>query len=295
MTVPVTVVILTHNEAQNLPGCLDSLVGFSGDIAVLDSGSTDGTETIAAERGITVYRNRFQGFGEQRNWAIDRIPHRYPWTLHLDADERVTPEFCLEVGETIARDPSEAGFFVPSKLMLGGRWLRYAGGYPLYQVRLFHRERLRFVNQGHGQREVTNGVLGYLREPYLHDAYSKGLVEWFAKHARYAAEDVLAAETERFGWRRDLPALLRADRVGRRRLLKRLSNRLPCRVWLRGFEVLVLRRGLLDGRAGITYARMLMAYESIYSTLRSARALGIDLDPVQGIADDVSESEPGVG
>ncbi len=78
---------------------------------------------------------------------------------------------------------------MPSKLMLGEHWIRFSSGFPVYQVRLFHRERLRFADHGHGQREVTLYPIGYMKEPYLHYAFSKGFHDWLSKHARYAIQE----------------------------------------------------------------------------------------------------------
>ena len=269
-----TAVVLTYNEERSLPHCLASLEGVCDDVHVLDSGSADGTLAAAEAGGAAVHSNPFTGFGDQRNWAIDNVPHRHPWVLHLDADERLTPALAAELRRTLAADPAEAGFYLASKLLLGGRWLRHAGGYPTYQVRLFHRGRLRFENHGHGQREVTDGELGTLHEPYLHDAFAKGLDDWFAKHARYARAE---AEKSFVDGRVDWPGLLSGDGVRRRRAAKSLSLRLPARPTLRMLHVLVVKRGVLDGRAGWTYASMLAAYEAMTAAhLRRLRA-GLDL------------------
>ena len=184
----VSVVILTQNEERNLPACLDSLSGFD-DVHVLDSGSSDRTTTIAAEHGAPVHANPFQGFGRQRNWAIDNIPTNYSWQFHLDADERMSPELAAELTRVVTADPPHGGFRVPSKLMFAGRWLKYAGQYPAYQVRLFHRDRLRFLDYGHGQREITTFPIGTLVEPLLHFGFSKGIDDWFVKHVRYARRE----------------------------------------------------------------------------------------------------------
>ena len=96
MNCPISVVILTHNERRNIGDCLDSLVGIS-DVSVLDSGSTDGTVEYVESRGVTVHHNAFLGFGQQRNFAIDRIPSKFDWQFHLDADERLTPELIGEL------------------------------------------------------------------------------------------------------------------------------------------------------------------------------------------------------
>jgi glycosyltransferase involved in cell wall biosynthesis len=262
---PVSVIVLTRNEEHNIADCLKSADGFD-DVHVLDCGSSDGTVEIAQACGAAVHHNPFRGFGQQRNWAIDHIPARYDWHLHLDADERLTPELIAEMSAELAGGPAVGGYLVPSKLLFAGRWLRHAGQYPAYQVRLFHRGRLRFVDHGHGQREQTDYPLGRLREPLLHHAFSKGLDDWFAKHAIYArreAEQALGVNgfADRTGGQ--APPLFSRDPVLRRRALKRLSSRLPGRYFLRLWYMLVVKRAFLDGTAGITYAHMLATYEGM--------------------------------
>jgi glycosyltransferase involved in cell wall biosynthesis len=255
--------VLTQDEEHNITDCLASAAGFD-DIHVLDSGSTDGTVERARASGATVHFNPFHGFGLQRNWAIDHIPARYDWQLHLDADERLTPELIQEIARKIAEDRGYGGYQVPSKLIFAGRWLKHAGQYPAYQVRLFHRRRLRFVDHGHGQREVTDYPIGTLKEALLHHAFSKGLDHWFAKHAVYArreAEQALEVNAE--GSAAFRGSLLSFEPTSRRRALKRLAARLPGRYFLRLLYMLVAKLAFLDGRAGITYAHMIATYEAM--------------------------------
>ena len=263
MTLPLTVVILAKNEAQDILPCLESLRSISDDIHLVDSGSIDQTVSIATEFGARCHHHPFTGFGDQRNWAIDHIDHRYEWVLHLDADERATPEFANELGEILSRPSEHAGYFVPSKLMLGNRWLRRCSGYPVYQVRLFHKARLRFVNLGHGQREVTEGTLGYLKQPYLHFAFSKGVQHWFEKHAAYASAEALSSMEQEASLLSLFRMLFSRDAVTRRRVLKTLSFRLPCRELQRFMHMYVVKRGFMDGYAGFTYARMVATYEAM--------------------------------
>jgi glycosyltransferase involved in cell wall biosynthesis len=270
----VTVVILTKNEQTNLPGCLNNVRLYFDDVIVLDSGSTDGTLAIAREAGVPAYVNPFTGFGDQRNFAIDQIRHQYAWSLHLDADERVTEPFIEELRDVLTTDPMEAGFYVPNRLMLGDRWLRYSSGYPVYQVRLFHRERLRFENWGHGQREVTDGRLGYFKQPYLHYGFSHGLSAWMQKHVLYAEQEAIQAISDSEPIWRTLCQAFSFRAVPRRRAWKRLSYHFPFRSDLRFLYTLVLKRGFLDGRAGWTYASMLATYESMFATHLSAKARG---------------------
>jgi hypothetical protein len=191
----------------------------------------------------------------------------------------MTPELCDKLREGLSRDPEEAGVFVASKLMLAGHWLRYSSGYPVYQVRLFHRELLRFVEHGHGQREFTDGTLGYLRNPYVHEAYNKGRDDWFAKHAQYARCEAELVGKERPGLLSLFCGLLDSDRVRRRRALKTLACSLPFRPTLRMLQLLVVNRGLLDGRAGIVCARRMATYESMMTTHRTRLKSGLRLGP----------------
>ena len=272
---PITVVILTLNEEHNLPACLDSLAGFN-DVHILDCGSSDRTAALAAERGVLVHANPFQGFGRQRNWAIDNIPTKHVWQLHLDADERMPPELARELAQVVAADPPHGGFRVPSKLMFAGRWLKYAGQYPAYQVRLFHRSRLRFVDHGHGQREDTASSIGILHEPLIHYAFSKGIDNWFIKHVGYARRE--AEQAFRPNGSTSAALVFSRDATVRRRALKHLARKLPGRYVLRLAYMLIWRRAILDGWAGVTYSHMVAAYEGMIDVYLRLLERGIDLD-----------------
>jgi glycosyltransferase involved in cell wall biosynthesis len=259
--IPVSVVVLTFNEERNIADCLASLQSFE-DKHILDSGSTDATIARARELGAAIHFNPFTSFGQQRNWAIDHIATDHSWVLHLDADERMTPALEAEIRALVGADRNEGGFRVPSKLMFAGRWLKHAGDYPNYQVRLFHKDRLRFIDYGHGQREKTDHPLGTVREGYLHYAFSQGLDGWFAKHAIYARQEAAQAFAE-MNSSASSGGLFSPDRTLRRRALKRLAYRLPGRYFFRLLYMHLIKWAFLDGSAGITYAKMLATYESM--------------------------------
>jgi len=269
----ISIVVLTLNEERNLAACLASVTGFD-DVHVLDSGSTDRTIEIARTHRLPVHINPFRGFGTQRNWAIDHIPTRSAWQFHLDADERMTPALASELTRLVATHPPQGGFRVPSKLMFAGRWLKRAGQYPGYQVRFFHKQRLRFVDYGHGQREVTNFPIGTIAEPLIHFGFSKGLDDWFAKHIRYARRESELAISGATGGR-----LLCRDGTERRRAIKRMTMRLPGRYFLRLGHMLVWRGAILDGWAGVTYAHMVATYEGMIDVYLQLLKRGLDPIP----------------
>ncbi len=95
------VVILTLNEEKNLPACLESVKGLDCEVLVVDSGSTDRTKEIAASAGAKVVEHPFENYAAQRNWAQQNLPIKNEWLLHLDADERLTPELVVEIRELL--------------------------------------------------------------------------------------------------------------------------------------------------------------------------------------------------
>lgn len=267
----VSVVVLTLNEEVNIGACLASCA-WCDDVQMLDSGSTDRTGELARSRGASVHVHPFESFGAQRNWAIDHIPLKHDWVFHIDADERFTSELVREIDGVLARAPAEAGFYVANQMILMDTWIRHASGYPTYQMRLFHRARMRFTDHGHGQREAASGAIGTLRAPYLHLNFSKGVDEWLQRHERYAAleaRQILGAGREPFS----LASLFSPDPIARRRTLKRLTARIPFRPTFRRLYTLLILRGILDGRAGWTYASLLARYERMTAGhLRALRA-----------------------
>ncbi len=267
----IATLILTLNEDVNLPTCLDS-VAWCDEVLVLDSFSTDRTVDIASERGVRVLQRRFDDFATQRNFGLEQGGLRSDWVLHVDADERVPAALRDEIRGILNNTAARPAYRVASKLMFQGRWLRHAGMYPAYQVRLGRRDTLRFVQAGHGQREaLPPEQVGTLREALVHEPFAKGLDAWRERHQRYAAEEAAARAANTIPTRNDLARLFDPDPVERRRAAKRLSWRLPARPWFRFMYMAVLRRGLLDGRAGLEYCRLMAMYERLTDV--KARAL----------------------
>jgi glycosyltransferase involved in cell wall biosynthesis len=143
---PVSLVVITRNEASNIARCLDS-VPFADDKVVLDAGSTDGTQSIAQQHGARVVHQDWLGFGPQRNFATLQAKHN--WILVLDADEELSPALCAEF---IARLPQlvaskAAGAELRREAWYMGarmRWYRPMVGERL--LRLYHRERARWTD-----------------------------------------------------------------------------------------------------------------------------------------------------
>ena len=97
-----------------------------------------------------------------------------------------------------------------------------------------------------------------LHESYLHDLSDDGIDGWLEKHRRYAKSEALAQfSAPPLRWAN----LIHDDRLMRRRALKQLSYRVPCRSFARFVYQYLIRQGFREGRAGWTYCRLLARYE----------------------------------
>lgn len=256
----ISVVILTFNEEINLPSCLDS-VSWCDDVVVFDSYSTDRTVDIARAAGARVIQHPFENYGAQREAARATVAYRHPWLLFLDADERVDEALKEELlGLPDAPIPF-AAYRMRRKDHFMGRWIRRSTLYPSWFTRVLWRERTRYEPRSVHEYPEVEGGTGALQGHLIHHSFNKGFVDWLAKHNRYstleAQEDLKSLESGAVPWR----DLIARDPVSRRRALKALSFRLPCRPFLRFLYMYILRGGLLDGRAGFAYCRLLYFYE----------------------------------
>jgi glycosyltransferase involved in cell wall biosynthesis len=256
----ISVVILTLNEERNLPRCLEA-ISWCDDVLIVDSFSSDGTLKIAAEHGVRVVQRAFDNFAAQRNFAVDHCGLRHEWIFHLDADEVMTPDLSAEILGCIAASDKDA-YRVSSKLMFHGKFLRHAGLFPWYQVRLGRRGKLRFTQVGHGQREqLPSHTIGTLKNSLLHFPFEKGLEDWIEKHNRYSTAE---ARQNVYGYADDNFRILDLVSIAtdrRRRAAKKIFRRLPCRTTIRFVYMYLFRGGILDGKAGFMYCRLLAWYE----------------------------------
>ena len=265
--IPVSILIPIRNEAGNLPRCLAS-VAWAGEIIVVDSQSTDGSQKIAEDLGARVVQFAFSGiWPKKKNWALENLPFKHAWVFILDADEVLPPSAAEEFRRIVtAPAPALAGYWINRRFRFMGRWLRHAY-YPNWNLRLFqHRlgryEKLTDTDTQSGDNEVhehvvVQGATGHLACEMDHYAFPS--VEVFVeKHNRYSNWEARVALDRHLS---GSGGTLQKGSVSLRRALKQLSHRLPCRGLLRFLFVYVWQRGFLDGREGFYFARLHGFYE----------------------------------
>jgi len=254
MTMAITPVVLTFNEAPNIARTLSRL-SWAKDIVVVDRGSTDSTREIAAQHpGVRVVQRAFTTHAEQWNFGVHETGITTEWVLALDADFVLSDELIREIG-SMAPEPGAAGYQASFTYCIDGQPLT-AAAYPPVVV-LFRRGSARYVQDGHTQRVQLDGPIGRLAGRILHDD-RKSLAQWLPAQMRYMrleADKLSQAPPGSLG----LPDQLRQTIV-----LAPPAMFLYC---------YILRGGVLDGRAGLFYALQRAASELILSLFLMERML----------------------
>lgn len=242
---PISLVVITHDEAANIARCLDS-VPFAAEKLVVDSGSTDDTVAIARAHGAKVVHQDWLGFGAQRNFATTQAVH--DWLLVLDADEFLDAASAAELQrrlpDVMASDAA-VGILRRSTWYMGApmRWYRPMVGEKL--ARLYHRGRARWRDvRVHESLEWQGGAVAF--DAPFHHLHNPTLPHKQLKVLRYA-------ELKCRDW----------HERGR-----------PPRVWMAPLVYLaaflkdwLLRLAILDGWRGFIVAHTAAAY-AMYKRLR---------------------------
>ncbi len=257
---PVSILILTKDEENNIGPCLDCL-GFSDDIVVFDSLSTDRTVEIARSYDhVRIVERRFDDWSSHQNWGVRNISFKHPWVLYIDADERVDADLADEVQQRADPDAPESAFRMRRKDFFMGTWLRHAQLYPSWLVRLFRPEKIRYERLVNPV-PVVEGTIGRLHGHLIHYPFSKGMSHWFERHNSYSSFEAYEQLKVLNGERRPLRDIFKRDPIDRRAAMKDLFYRMPLRPHLKWLYYMFWRRAFLDGRAGLTYTRLQYLYE----------------------------------
>ena len=231
----ITPVILTLNEAPNLPRTLDGL-HWARRIVVVDSYSNDETLAIlAGMENVHVFQRRFDDHASQWSFALRETGIDSEWVLALDADYVLTPALVEEL-RRLQPTADIGGYRTAFSYCALGKPLR-GSAYPPVTT-LYRRANAHYTQDGHTQRVVVTGKVEALHEKIHHDD-RKPLGAWLASQAKYMAMEARKLRGKSLG------QLSAADRV--RRLV-------PLAPFLMFFYCAVWKRNLLDGRAGLYYS-----------------------------------------
>ena len=253
--IAVTVVIPVKNEERNLPKCLSRLGRFA-EIVVVDSGSTDRTEAISREAGAEYLLFKWDGrFPKKRNWVLQNRTFTTPWILFLDADEYVDEKFVDELAATLTASTHDgywiqySNFFMGKELKHGSPMRKLAlirTGAGFYE-RIDENEWSKLDMEVH-EHPVLSGTIGELATTVEHNDY-KGLHAYITRHNDYSSWE--AARVERL---EQTPEAWSAFTKTQRKKYAALSK-----WWLAPAYFVhsyIVKRGCLDGSAGLAFAIM---------------------------------------
>jgi glycosyltransferase involved in cell wall biosynthesis len=228
--IPLSVAIITKNEEVNLPSCLQSII-FANQIVIVDSGSADATLKIAADFGCEIYNEAWQGFGPQKQLAIDKCHES--WILVLDADERIPSETRDEIMHIVSAPANDfCGYSFPRRNYFQSRWIKHAGWWPDRVTRLFRKDAGKMSLATVHEAVEVKGPVGELDVPIDHYTESDigKVIQKIDKYSTLGAKE--------------------AFNEGRKSSILSAS----LRAFFTFIQDYFLRLGFLDGNPGLTLA-----------------------------------------
>jgi len=245
-----SVAIITFNEEYHIQGCIDSVKALADEIVVLDSFSTDATESICRKNERVLFaQHPFDGHIQQKNRALEMCSG--DWILCLDADERISPELHRSIGSFLTVNPENiVGVKFPRLAYFMHRYIRHGGWYPNSRYRLVRKGRAFWGGENPHDKLLLKGSGTKIKGDLIH----------FTNHD-------LADRVTTINHFSSIAALMRYNKGHRyhlwRLLLKPVSKL---------FETYLLKLGFLDGTQGFIIA-ISSAYESF---LKEAKQYEMD-------------------
>lgn len=260
---PITVIIPVRNEEKNIRECLES-VQFCDQVLVIDSGSTDQTEAICNELGAEFVRFDYKGgWPKKRQWAMENLDIKNPWTLLLDADERITDVLQKEMIDISLSDTKISGYFLTLNLVFLGKVLKHGAnglqkmsffktGKGNYEMRLEDQDSSMADMEIH-EHVIVEGETSYCKNYVIHHNYNT-MDRYIDKHNEYSnwesviyfkhfyENDNVAKTEENLG-----------KQAKFRRKIKYLFFKMPFTPLLYFMHLYIFKLGFLDGKQGFIY------------------------------------------
>ena len=240
----ITATIITLNEERNIARAIESL-RCSDEILIVDSGSVDRTVELAEKLGARVIEAGWRGFAGQKNWAAEQAA--YDWILSLDADEALSEALEAEIWNLKKTGPRHDAYTMPRLARYLGRWILHSGWYPDRKVRLYHRQKAKWVGDFVHESVQVEGRVGHLESNLLHFTCDS-----ISEHLRTM----------------DRYTTLAAQELAARKLKVPLSRVILDPAWT-FVKTYFFQLGFLDGLEGLTIAYMAAFYTFLkYSKAR---------------------------
>lgn len=224
-----SVIIITHNEQDNIARCLAS-VAFADEIIVVDAHSNDDTLVICQrDEKVKTFQHPWQGYAQQKQYALNQASG--DWVLSLDADEALSPELQQEIQACIQSPQAAGAYLIPMQLVFQDKHLRHTLGRE-HHLRLFKRQLGRFNDDPVHETIEVDGPINELQAPIWHYSF-KNIETLITKMNHYSS----------------LSANMKKQQGKRSSIWRALGGS----VWM-FFRMYVVNRGFLDGKEGLIIA-----------------------------------------
>lgn len=230
----ISVVIICRNEAHIIGRTLAAVQGFTDDVVVVDSGSTDGTQSIVTNSGARLLETGWDGYGPNKNKGVSIA--RHDWILSIDADE-VVDETLVQELITLNLADAKTVYNIRFRAFLGDTMIRYGEWSNDRHIRLYNRTQVSWNDAAvHEQLHFPPDIKTVtIQKGYIHHYTSRSIEDFAGKTVQYAMLNAAKyhAAGKQAGW-----------------LKCRLA---PVFSFVKNY---IFRMGFLDGEAGYTVAKM---------------------------------------
>ena len=187
--IPITIVMITLNEAHNLRECLDNIHNNFESVVIVDSYSCDKTIDIALDYGVLIYQRKFKSYGDQWNFAINQTNIKTPWTMKIDPDERLTKELIDNLRKSCLNESEYNGITINRRLWFMDKPLNINQKI----LRVWKTGTCTFSNVSVNEYPIVSGKINHIAGNLEH-LDSPSIEDWIFKQNKYTsleAESIL--------------------------------------------------------------------------------------------------------
>lgn len=242
----ISVVIICRNEAHIIGRTIQAAQKVSDDVVVVDSGSSDGTQSIITASGARLIETNWDGYGINKNKGVAVAKHN--WILSIDADE-IIDDMLVKHLQTLTPADDRVVYNILFRVFLGDKMIRFGEWANDRHIRLYNRTHVSWNEAAvHEGLLFPAGTKIVTLKGYIHHYTSKNIEDLAAKAVNYA--------------------MLNAQKYYQQ---EKKASWIQCRVapafsFIKNY---FFRLGFLDGEAGFTVAKMNAWYTWLkYTRLR---------------------------